>query len=380
MEKISFLDSIIKILNLIASVPFFIEILILSIILLIMMIFFYFKKSKKGKITSIIIYFIVLILLPVSHISFFASTLDKVVENFVKIIYFPSCYVYMFLLISTDISVFISILKNNKEKQKRIVGILDLIYFFVFQFLFFLIVRLIITNNIDVFERTSLYSNIELTSLIQVSSYIFWIRIGIKLISLIVNRLSKNPILSDSSDKVDKSEENEVINNINEPKITDITYQTVDMNNQVVPKNSFIEPINNENNFNNITVENKPIKQTLDNMNGISSMLDIPTIEHTNTSIKHTSVGKDYNNKTENTEVNKDLLIPTIPTINLYSNNYNNSNGNDASIAKPESENNNVVDNVKNSNNVENNIPIKNDIKIDLNSDDEDNYFDDFYD
>ena len=27
-----------------------------------------------------------------------------------------------------------------------------------------------------------------------------------------------------------------------------------------------------------------------------------------------------------------------------------------------------------------NNIPIKNDIKIDLNSDDEDNYFDDFYD
>ena len=152
------------------------------------------------------------------------------------------------------------------------------------------------------------------------------------------------------------------------------------MNNQVLPKNSFIEPINNENNFNNITVENKPIKQTLDNMNGISSMLDIPTIEHTNTSIKHTSVGKDYNNKTENTEVNKDLLIPTIPTINLYSNNYNNSNGNDASIAKPESENNNVVDNVKNSNNVENNIPIKNDIKIDLNSDDEDNYFDDFYD
>ena len=31
-------------------------------------------------------------------------------------------------------------------------------------------------------------------------------------------------------------------------------------------------------------------------MNGISLMLDIPTIEHTNTNIKHTSVEKDYNN------------------------------------------------------------------------------------
>lgn len=376
MEKISFLDSIIKILNLIASVPFFIEILILSIILLIVMIFFYFKKSKKGKITSIIIYFIVLILLPVSHISFFASTLDKVVENFVKIIYFPSCYVYMFLLILTDISVFISILKNNKEKQIKVVGILDLIYFFVFQFLFFLIVRLIITNSIDVFERTSLYSNAELTSLIQVSSYIFWIRIGIMLISFIVNRLSKSPILSDSNDKVVNSEENKNFNNINESNISDITYSSVDMNNQTIPKNSFIEPINNEKNFDNTEIENKTVKPTLDNMNGISSMLDIPIIEHTNT--RHAFVENNYSNKTEKAEGNNDLLVPTIPTINLYSNNDNNRNISNVSIAK--TENNNVVDSAKSVNNVENNMPIKNDIKIELNSDDEDNYFDDFYD
>ena len=42
MERVTFIESIIKILNLIASVPFFIEILLLTLILTIMMIFFYF--------------------------------------------------------------------------------------------------------------------------------------------------------------------------------------------------------------------------------------------------------------------------------------------------------------------------------------------------
>ena len=110
MEKVTFIESIIKILNLIASVPFFIEILLLTLILTIMMIFFYFRKSKKGKITSLIIYIVTLFLLPISHLSFFANTIDKIVENYIEILYFPSCYVYIALLIITDVSIFRRIL------------------------------------------------------------------------------------------------------------------------------------------------------------------------------------------------------------------------------------------------------------------------------
>lgn len=68
--------------------------------------------------------------------------------------------------------------------------VVDLIYFSIFQFLFFMIVRLVVTNNIDVFERAHLYSNANLTSCIQISSYLFWIRIGIILVSKLINRLS----------------------------------------------------------------------------------------------------------------------------------------------------------------------------------------------
>ena len=262
MEKVTFLQSIIKVLNLIASIPFFIEILILTAFLLIIMIFFYFRKSKKGKITSLIIYFVTLLLLPISHFSFFVETLDKIVENFIAVIYFPSCYVYIATLLITDFSILRNVIKNTKDtKRGKWYQILNLVYFFVFQFLFFLIIRVVITNNIDIFTRSSLYSNTNLTSLIQISSYLFWIRMGIKLIIFIIDRLSKF-----SFNKKDKklmvsdpiNNEDNLDNNSSQDLIKPLTIEdkNIDINNTV--SNNINSNINTNinSNFNNNIVNN----------------------------------------------------------------------------------------------------------------------------
>lgn len=262
MEKVTFLQSIIKVLNLIASIPFFIEILILTAFLLIIMIFFYFRKSKKGKITSLIIYFVTLLLLPISHFSFFVETLDKIVENFIAVIYFPSCYVYIATLLITDFSILRNVIKNTKDtKRGKWYQILNLVYFFAFQFLFFLIIRVVITNNIDIFTRSSLYSNTNLTSLIQISSYLFWIRMGIKLIIFIIDRLSKF-----SFNKKDKklmvsepiNNEDNLDNNSSQDLVKPLTIEdkNIDINNTV--SNNINSNINNNinSNFNNNIVNN----------------------------------------------------------------------------------------------------------------------------
>lgn len=247
MEKVTFLQSLIKILKLISSIPFFIEILILTVFLLIIMIFFYFRKSKKGRITSLIIYFVTLCLLPISHFSFFVDTLDRIVENFVAIIYFPSCYVYIATLLITDFSILVNVIKNTKDVKKgKWYHSLDIIYFFLFQFLFFLIIRVVITEDIDIFTRTSLYSNANLTSLIQISSYLFWIRMGIKFIVFIIDRLSK------FSFKGDKKEKNEIGDN-NIPTDSDFSNESIKVN---LNKNDTIDNSFNENRlteFNNVS-------------------------------------------------------------------------------------------------------------------------------
>lgn len=309
MEKVTFLQSIIKVLNLIASIPFFIEILILTAFLLIIMIFFYFRKSKKGKITSLIIYFVTLLLLPISHFSFFVETLDKIVENFISVIYFPSCYVYIATLLITDFSILRNVIKNTRDtKRGKWYQILNLVYFFLFQFLFFLIIRVVITNNIDIFTRSSLYSNTNLTSLIQISSYLFWIRMGIKLIIFIIDRLSKF-----SFNKKDK-------------------------------KLMVSEPINNENNLDNnssqdlvkpLTIEDKNIDINNTVSNNINSNI--------NTNI-NSNINSNFNNNIVNNinnHIGDNVIGPDIVTNNIDP--INNVNDVVSPIIKPKNNNSNKV-------------------------------------
>ena len=313
MEKVTFMDSIIKILNLIASVPFFIEILILTIILLIAMIFFYFRKSKKGKVTSLIIYFVTLLLLPISHLSFFATTIDKIIENFIKILYFPSCYIYMAMLIFTDITVFIRIIKNIKSENRKWYSMLDIIYFFVFQFLFFLIVRLVISNKIDVFERTELYSNESLTSVLQISSYIFWIRIGLILISLIVNALSKNTTIKEEKD-------NKITNNTS--NISPISKNSNDKYEKEIIHEVDID--NNHNKLNNkeipkAIIENNKFVLNKENISNVSNINDITSMINSKSNINNNSLNQHINNK-------PNITLDSLPVIELDTKDNKNSN------------------------------------------------------
>ena len=305
MEKVTFLQSIIKVLNLIASIPFFIEILILTAFLLIIMIFFYFRKSKKGKITSLIIYFVTLLLLPISHFSFFVETLDKIVENFIAVIYFPSCYVYIATLLITDFSILRNVIKNTKDtKRGKWYQILNLVYFFAFQFLFFLIIRVVITNNIDIFTRSSLYSNTNLTSLIQISSYLFWIRMGIKLIIFIIDRLSKF-----SFNKKDK-------------------------------KLMVSEPINNENNLDNNSSQDLIKPLTIEDKN-----IDINnTVSNNINSNINTNINSNFNNNIVNNinnHIGDNVIEPDIVTNNIDP--INNVNDVVSPIIKPKNNNSNKV-------------------------------------
>lgn len=191
MEKVTFFESIIKIFKMIFSVPFFIEIFILTIVIIGVLSFFSIKKSKKGKITTLIIYVVSLVLLPLSHFSFFVKTIDTIIENYIEILYFPSCYMYFAILLISDIDVLRIIIKNNKESKKYFSLIVNIVYFGIIQFLFFISIKIIIQNNINIFERAELYSNSTLVSFIQMCSYLFWIRIGIILLKRIVDVLSK---------------------------------------------------------------------------------------------------------------------------------------------------------------------------------------------
>lgn len=189
MERLTFFETIIKLMKAISSVPFFIEGLILSILMMVFMMIFYFKKSKKGKISVIIIYFLSLFIIPVSQFSFFINSIDKIVESFVRVLYFPSWYLYFFIIIVVDIDIFMFVFKYFKVEKNKIISVLKIVYFFIIQFLFFILIRLVIINDIDIFNSSELYSNSSVLSVIQISSYIFWARVFVSVFKLCVRKI-----------------------------------------------------------------------------------------------------------------------------------------------------------------------------------------------
>ena len=287
MEKATFIESIIKVLKIISSMPLFIEILILSLLLTVAMTIFYFKKTKIGKKTTIIIYVVTLVLLPITHISFFINTIDKMIENLVEIIYFPSVYAYILMIILTDVFLLMRLL--NKKFEKWYVA-LEFVYFFVFQFLFFLALRLAVTNGIDVFDKASIYHNSNLTSVIQILSYLFWIRIFVILIKFAINKIAgyetkknkkENTVNNFNHNNIENDDKEvfEPVPDIYGNKQTSSVTNDFDSNLQNIPVNNLVDnekPVLDQNitefnNFNNNLVTNSSLDVNENNESNLIS-------------------------------------------------------------------------------------------------------------
>ena len=263
MEKVTFFQSIIKILSLISSIPFFIEALLLTLILLIFMIIFYFKKSKVGKVTTIIIYFVTLALLPITYFSFFIDTIDDIIQNFVSTVYFPSSYFYIAMVVITNVVTFILLMKNSEKKWYKA---FNFVYFFIFQLLFFIAIRIVITDKINIFEKLSIYSNPSLTSVVQVTSYIFWIRIGILIVKFIINSVTKFELKKSGKSEASTSPIKEEDNSLQ-------SISSLDNNVQNNPNDDFNQSVITVPDLNNAPFEMNNSNQTIGNP-GFSSAVE----------------------------------------------------------------------------------------------------------
>lgn len=99
---------------------------------------------------------------------------NDLINNFFMNVYFPSAYVYLFIITFIDITTFVSLISFTCNKiYKWINGV----FFFIIQFVSLLILELLSKNKIDIFSQTSLFSNKNLIMLLEfsVNTFIAWI-------------------------------------------------------------------------------------------------------------------------------------------------------------------------------------------------------------
>ena len=118
---------------------------------------------------------------------------ESIVDDFFTNLYFPSVYTYLFVLIMIDIVTFVSFMKSN---AKRVYQWIHGIFFLLIQFVFVFVLELISKNKIDIFSKTSLFSNKDLVMLLELSMNLFLLWLGAIGFAYFTNLISEKIMLS----------------------------------------------------------------------------------------------------------------------------------------------------------------------------------------
>ena len=210
---------------------------------------------------------------------------NNLVDNFFTNIYFPSTYTYLFTLIVFDVIVFVTLMKDKVSKAyKWIHGI----FFFIMHFVLILILELLANNKIDIFSKTSLFSNKNLVMLLELSMNVFIVWLVLIVFTYLTNLITEklegikvndnDEVPSDVLEPVYLSSEVVDQDVVSNPVISDPVpaVSVIEDTNKFIPKvqmnsnvsiETTIDGVNTVNSVTTDTVNNTNVVQTTDNFN-----------------------------------------------------------------------------------------------------------------
>ena len=174
MSKLSLLDKLKVLSDVTSSSGLFIVAIVILIALAALLITTNTKTKKISRFVCIAIYGAIIIVSILFYREELFELFDYMMNNFFIAIYFPNLAIYFAAIVTTNIILWISIF--NRKITKWIRTINTIIFCFI-HYLLILIINIITTNKLDIFDQTSIYENQEALALIELSSTIFvvWI-------------------------------------------------------------------------------------------------------------------------------------------------------------------------------------------------------------
>lgn len=132
------------------------------------------KNAKSSKKFYIGIYSILIGVIVINYYGSLSGMFDYMMNNFFIVFYFPNLAIYLFAIILTNIILFATIFNFKEDKLLKYIN--TTIYCMI-HYLLVLILNVVTTNKLDVFDQASIYKCKEAAALISLTSVIFmtWI-------------------------------------------------------------------------------------------------------------------------------------------------------------------------------------------------------------
>ena len=131
-------------------------------------------SKKMGLILSILSNILFLGIIIFNHQSILKSIFDQLITNMFENIYFPSTYTYLFIFLFMNSAIILSFISTRKKSSYQVI---HAFFYLLFNFVFALILELICQYKIDIFKKSSLFSNKNLIMMLEFSVilFIFWL-------------------------------------------------------------------------------------------------------------------------------------------------------------------------------------------------------------
>ena len=174
MSKLSLIDKLRIFIDVSVSSSLYLIVLILLLLAGYIFITTTKKTAKRNKIIYIAISVFILVFLMITYHGSLSKMFDYMMNHFFIAIYFPNLAIYLAAIIITNIIVWISIFNFKTDK---LIKRLNIIIYVIMTYLLALILSIINSNKLDIFNQEAIYGNQKVTALIELSSGIFiaWI-------------------------------------------------------------------------------------------------------------------------------------------------------------------------------------------------------------
>jgi len=212
MTYLSIIDKLLILFNLLKESIFiiiFLSVILIAIILRII------KKISKSKLLSISIISMILLFttIVIKNYKILSLTFDNFLDIIFTNIYFPSIYIYLFVIASSYV-VLITTIFN--QKQTNTVKTINYLMVFLLNLLLNINLIIISKDKIDIFSISSLYTSINLVSMLELSMSIYIIWLIIRSCIYLINNITNLIIVRKENKKLIINEVNmEVLEPIN---------------------------------------------------------------------------------------------------------------------------------------------------------------------
>lgn len=215
----------------------FLLVVVISLILL-------FRKKISGKVCYIINVISSLVLFGVviyNNIDKLSSTIDSIVDFTFTNIYFPSIYVYLLVLIVTNVFCVLSLLRKRMEKKYRIVNGSVML---VINFILAIILDIVASDSVDLFKKESMFANTNLVMMMELSVNIFLVWCSVNLIMYVADCIADRILVARNAKVLNKGAVNmnvltETINTESlEEEYTAVSVPREEVKNKFIPVNT----------------------------------------------------------------------------------------------------------------------------------------------